>query len=180
MGQHLVVGSIEQRFVATRFTDAAAQVVRNHQGGHAAKETEGAGVGANPVGQALSQGGLGVGVVGSAQDGHEDLRLAQLTGSAVNDRDGWSGVIDKQLFAGAMRLPHHQFEMRLPLLVMKTELGIAVTVIRVRGPILFPEQQAGHPFFFQLGVDGRKVRQGAARISLTSAGVGSFGPQPLG
>jgi hypothetical protein len=41
---------------------------------------------------------------------------------------------------------------------MKTELGVAVALFRVRGPILFPEQESRHAFFFQLFVDAGKVR----------------------
>jgi len=57
-----------------------------------------------------------------------------------------------------MRLAHHQLEMRLPLLVMKAELGVAVTIVRMRGPIFFPEQETGDAFEFQLFVDRGKVR----------------------
>ncbi|MBA2524613.1 MAG: hypothetical protein H0V18_02350 [Pyrinomonadaceae bacterium] len=93
---------------------------------------------ANPVGQALGPGGLGVGVVGGAEYGNEDLRFAYFTGDRVNDRNRGASVINEEFFAGPMRLAHHRFEVRLPLLVMKAELGVTVTIIRVCGPIFFP------------------------------------------
>lgn len=61
-----------------------------------------------------------------------------------------------------MRLAHHQFEMRLPLLVMKAELGVAITIGGMRGAIFLPEQLARHSLMFQLFVDDDKVWWGAA------------------
>lgn len=42
---------------------------------------------------------------------YEDLCFTELASDGVNDRHGWAGVIDEELVSGAMRLPHHQFEM---------------------------------------------------------------------
>ena len=88
----------------------------------ACMQTEGAGVRADPVGQPLSQGCFRVGVVGSAQHRHEDLRFADLASDGIDDGYGRASVVDEELFSGAMRLPHHQFQTRLPLLIMKAEL----------------------------------------------------------
>jgi hypothetical protein len=176
VGQHLIVGSVQQWFVTTSFIHAAAKIVWDHQRGHSFKETEGASVRADPIGETLSPGRFCVGVVGGAQHGHEDLRLADLASDGVDDGYGRTSVIHEQLFPGAMRLPHHQLEMGAPLLVMKTELGVAVALFRVRGPILFPEQEPRHAFFFQLFVDVGKVR---SDVSSWGAG-GLFGAEPVG
>ena len=60
-----------------------------------------------------------------------------------------------------MGLAHRKFEMRLPPLVMKAELGVAINVLRMRGAILFPEQLACHSLMLQLFMDGTK--SGGAR-----------------
>ena len=62
-----------------------------------------------------------------------------------------------------MGLARRKFEMRLPPLVMKAELGVAINVLRMRGAILFPQQLACHSLMLQLFMDGDKVWRGAAR-----------------
>ncbi len=56
--------------------------------------------GADPIGQCLGPARLGIGEVGGAHDGDENLRRTDLTGEPVDDhRHRVAGVIDKQLVA---------------------------------------------------------------------------------
>ena len=79
-----------------------------------AVEREGADVRRRPVGQGLGPCRLGEGVARGAEHGHEDLRLPHLAGLAVDHRHRLPGVLDEQLLAGAVLLPHHQVELRGP------------------------------------------------------------------
>src|SRR5271163_3489093 len=68
-----------------------------------ADRLEGAGVGADPVGERLGPARLGVGEVGSAQCRDKDLRRSGLAGQPVDDhRHRVAGVIDEQLVAAGM------------------------------------------------------------------------------
>ena len=69
-------------------------------------------------------GGLGEGVVRRPEDGDEDLCFAQLPGGALDDGHALSGVVDEQLFAGAVRLAHHHVEALTPSAVALAELTV--------------------------------------------------------
>ena len=57
-------------------------------------------MGTDPVGQRLGPARLGIGEVGGAHDGDENLPRTDLAGEPVDDhRHGVAGVIDKQLVA---------------------------------------------------------------------------------
>ena len=107
MGRHLGVGPIYLRLVEAGFDDSDFGVVRHQQLGHAAECGKSAGMGADPVGQRLGPARLGIGEIGGAHDGDENLRRTDLTGEPVNDhRHRVAGVIDKQLVAADVGLPH--------------------------------------------------------------------------
>jgi hypothetical protein len=62
---------------------------------------------ANPIGKCLRPGRLDIGEVRRSHDGDEDLRRAHFTGQPVDDhRYGVAGVIDEELVAAGMGLPH--------------------------------------------------------------------------
>ena len=62
---------------------------------------------ADPVGQRLGPARLGIGEIGGAHDRDENLRRTDLAGKPVNDhRHRVAGVIDKQLVAADVSLPH--------------------------------------------------------------------------
>src|SRR5262249_25415747 len=61
-------------------------------------------MGADPVGQRLRPARLGIGEIGSAQDGDENLRQVDLAGEPVNDH--WHRV------AACMSLPHRHRQSR--------------------------------------------------------------------
>ena len=82
MGRHLGVGAIDLRLVEAGLDHGDLGVVRHQQLRHAADRLEGAGVGADPVGERLGPARLGIGEVGGAQDGDENLRLRRSCRSA--------------------------------------------------------------------------------------------------
>ena len=79
MGEHLLVGEVDFRLIATGVGYAGENVVRDHQGGHPLEVGEGPDVRTRPVGETLRPGGLGKGVIRGAEDGHEDLSVTDLT-----------------------------------------------------------------------------------------------------
>lgn len=107
-----------------------------------AEKGEAAYVRAQPVRQFLRPGGLGEGVAGRAEDGDEDLRLADLAGSPINDRHGLAGVIDKQLFASTVFLAHDHVDLGSPEAVVLAEPAV-LEALRMGEPILLPEQGQG-------------------------------------
>jgi len=87
VGQHLMVGSVQQRLVATGLAHRHLSIVWHHQ---------------------------------CTEHRHKERRV----------------------FSPVLGLAYDEFQMRLPVLVMKTELRAAVTIGGMRGAILFPEQWA--------------------------------------
>jgi hypothetical protein len=59
---------------------------------------------------------------------------------------------------------------------MKAELRIAVALFRMRGAILFPEQEPRHALFFQLFVDVGEVRSDVRSWGAS----GLFSAEPVG
>jgi hypothetical protein len=66
MRRHFRIGSVDLRLVQAGFDDGDLGVVGHQQPRHAADRGEGSGVGANPIGQPLRPGRLGVGEVSPA------------------------------------------------------------------------------------------------------------------
>lgn len=112
---------------------------------------------AQPVRQFLRPGGLGEGVAGGAEDGDEDLRLADLAGSLVDDRHGLTRVIDEQFFAGAMFLAHDHVDLGRPEPVVLAEPAV-LEALRMSESVLLPKQGQGYAGAAQLGVDMSPVR----------------------
>lgn len=74
----------------------------------------------------------GVGVIGGAKHGDEDLRFTHDPGCAIDDHDFLAGVIDKYLVAGRMVLPHgrRQPPLELPEQIAEATVAIASRVNR--------------------------------------------------
>src|SRR3989344_1979913 len=94
---------------------------------------------ASPARQLLRPGGLGKGVAGRAENGDEDLRLADLAGSPINDRYGLAGVIDEQLFAGTVLLAHDHVDLGGPEAVVLAEPAV-LEALRVGESVFLPKQ----------------------------------------
>ncbi len=139
------------------FAYAAAQIVRYQDLRCAAEKSEAAHVGAQPVWQLLRPSGLGKGIAGGAKHGDEDLRLADFTGSTVNDWHGLASVIDEQLLTSPMFLAHDHVDLGGPEAVVLAEPAV-LEALRLSESILLPEQRQGYAGTAQLGMDMSPVR----------------------
>ncbi len=126
---------------------------------------------ANPVRQGLGPGRLGVGEVGGAEHGDEDLGLADLAGVGINDGDLLAGIVDEHFVAGNMVLAHGRRE---PALKRAEELAEAAVAIAVGmdGPVLLPEDLQGDAGLLQFDDGFGPVGLGPPALSLLDAGAG--------
>ena len=140
--------------------------------GHAADRLEGSGMGADPVGERLRPARLGVGEVGGAQHGDKNLRRPGLAGQPVDDhRHRVAGIIDKQLVAAGMGLPHRDRDPRGPAAVQLAEPRVAIPV-GFSLDVLVPQDLQRDVLALQLPVNRRPVRLGTAPVTLLLAGRG--------
>ncbi len=129
MGRHLGVGAVDLRLIEAGLDHGDFGVVRHQQVRHAADRLEGAGMGADPVAKRLGPARLGIGEVRGAQHGDKDLRRPSLAAQPVDDhRHRVAGIIDKQLVAAGVALPHGDREPSGPGAVQLTEARIAVAL----------------------------------------------------
>ena len=106
--RHFGIGTIDARLVEAGLGDAGLQIVGNHHRRHTAVKAKGACVRADPVGQRLREGCLGVRKARCTECGDKQLAGKHLSGRGVHDVDRRAGVIDEQLLAGHMGLPHRR------------------------------------------------------------------------
>lgn len=150
LGQIAVTG-VDIRLVTVRLSHATAQIIGHQDLRCAAEKSKASDVRAQPVGQFLRPGGLGKGVAGRAENGDEDLRLADLAGLPVDDRRCLPGVINEQLFASTVFLTHDHVDLGGPEAVVLAEPAVLKT-LRVSESIFLPEQGQGYAGAAQLGV----------------------------
>ena len=155
--RHLGIGAVHRRLVEARPGDARAQVVGNDLRADAAKECERAHVRADPIDQPLREGGFRVGVIGCAEHGDEQLADAHLAGRPVHHLQRRAGVVDEHPLAGDMVLPHSRRQAPLPGAVEFAVAAIAIAV-RMRAPMLLPQQLQRHARPAELAMNSRPVR----------------------
>ena len=114
------------------------------------------GVGADPVGQLLGGGRLGVGEAAGAEHGDEQLDAPQFPRVPVDQRWPLPGEVDERLLAGPVDLPHRRPQPPRPLAVDLAELAVAVAV-RMDLGVLLPEELQGDAVALELAVDVRAV-----------------------
>ena len=95
---------------------------------HAADEGQGADVAGDPVRALLRPRRLGVGVVRRAEHGDEQLDLDDLAAVGVDQAGPLARVVDEELIAGQVLLPHRQVALAQPRPVVLAELAVAVPV----------------------------------------------------
>jgi transposase len=149
----------------------AVLVVRYQKPGHAADGLEGTRVCTDPVGKRLRPRRLRIGEVRCPQDGDKYLRLSDLAGQPVNHhRRGIAGVIDEQLVATQMGLPHRDGDLAFPGSVKLAEAAVAIP-FRVSLDVLVPQDRQGDVLALHLPVQDCPVRLGAAPMLLLLADV---------
>ena len=126
MGCHLLVGRVQGRFIAAGSGDPTFEVIGNDTGGDGVEIAKSPDMGADPVGQGLTPGGLGIGVITGAQHGHKHLSVPNLTGSSVHDGERLAAVVNKQLIAGPVLLAHGKIQLATPLPEQFAELAVLV------------------------------------------------------
>ena len=156
----LQIGGIEIRLVAMRLAHAAAQIVRDQQGRHPLEVGEGPYLRADPVGQTLRPGRLGIGVVRGPEHRHEDRRGAELPAGRIHDRHRLPGIVDEQLLPSTVGLAHHHVERAAPVFVALAEPAVA-EALGVLRPVLLPQQHQRHTGTAQLVMHHRPVRHHA-------------------
>ena len=142
VGRHLAVAAVDLGIVERGLVDAALQVVRDDELGHAAMEAEHAHMGFDPIRQGLGPGRFGIGQVGGAEYGDEDLGVADLAGERIDDRQLLAGVIDEDLVAGDVMLAHGRRQAALEGAKQIAEARVAVSVRMVREIFLVQDGDA--------------------------------------
>src|SRR5579859_588329 len=164
---HLEVGRIDVRLVPIRPADRAAELVGDDDLRHRAEVLEGADRRPDEVGELLRARRLREGVVARAEDRDEELDLGDLAGLPIDDSRLLAGVVDEDLLAGAMHLPHHDAERLPPSRVQVAEAAVLVRsqrrLTRGRVPVLDPECLQRHARSCQLATHPREVDRHACR-----------------
>ena len=156
MGRQIGVSAVDLGIVQAGLDDAGLQIIRHDLGRHAVKIGKGAGVGADPVGQALRPGRFRISVAGGSQSGDEDLGFVDLAALRVDHLGRGAGVIDEHLLAGHMALAHGYVELAFPSPIARAELAVAIT-IRVDGAVFFPQQRQGDAGPLEFAMQRRPV-----------------------
>ena len=171
MGGEVLVGSIDVRLVAAGTRDGALELVGDPQGGRAPEVLDHAGVSADPIGQLLGRGRLGVGEAAGPEHGDEQLDAPRLARATVDQGRPLTREVEEGLLAGPVDLPHRRPQPPRPLLVDRTELGAAIA-LRMDLGVLLPEELQRDAVALELAVDVRAVRPDPVvrRGRATSAG----------
>jgi hypothetical protein len=111
----------------------------------------------DPVGQRLRGRRLGVGVARRTEGCDEQLAGMHLAGRRVKNVDRRAGIIDEQLLASHVRLPHRRRQAAFPGAIQFAKPAAAVTV-GMGGAVLLPHQLQRHALAAQLAMNRRPVR----------------------
>ncbi len=168
MGRQIEIGPVEPRLVPVGAGDADLRVVGHQLRRHAAHEGERPDMRADPVWQRLGPARLGIGVIGGAHGGDEDLCRPDLAGPAVNQIDRLAGIVDEHALAGRMGLAHRWRQPAFPGAVQLAPAAVGVTA-RLALPVFLPQQHQGDAGPAQLVVDMGSIGLGLAPSALLAA-----------
>jgi hypothetical protein len=159
MHRHLLIGGIQVRIISAGSGDAGSGIIGNNERRHTAVILKSVDVRLNPRVHLLIASRLGIGIRTGPQDSDEQRCLPDQTAGAFVDGNRGAGPIDEQLLARLVLLPEHDIELAPPLLIMITEVAVAVT-IGVRLPVFHPEELQRHvPVLPELIVNRWKIRR---------------------
>jgi len=171
MRRHLGIGPVDRRLVEARLDDGRLGVVRDNQPGNPADRLQRPRMGADPIGQPLRPGRLGIGEVRGAEHGDEDPGLPDLAGQPVDHhRRPVAGVIDEQLLAAGMGLAHRDRQLAFKGPVEIAEAGIAVPVGMLLD-VFVPQDRERDVLALELAMDRRPVRLDLTATALLRPGV---------
>ena len=109
-------------------------------------------------------------MIGGAHDGNENLRRTDLTGEPVNDhRHRVAGIIDKQLVAADVSLPHRDREPRCPTAVQLAKARIAIP-FGAAFDVLVPQHRQGDVLALELTVNLSPIGLDMTPMALLGAG----------
>ena len=154
----LQVGAIDDGLVAARLGDAAPEVVGHEDGRGAAPAFHHSHVGGDPRREVLRRTRLGVHVAARPEHADEQLDGDDLAGRGIDDRRPLAGEVHEGFLARAVDLAHRGGQRAGPVVVVPTELAVAVAV-GVLLQVLEVEPLQGHPRPLELLVDPGHVGQ---------------------
>lgn len=126
------------------------------------KNSKGPQVTAQPVGQLLRPGGLGIGVGTGPEHGDEDLRLTHLARGAIDHAERLTGVIDEALLARHMMLTQDEVLRGEPAAVLIAE-DTVLPAIGLRRLVLLPQLKPCGAGTFELTLELGEIRGDLAR-----------------
>lgn len=132
-------------------------IVGHQQLRRPAEEGEGRVVAVDPVAHLLGPGRITERQARAAHHRDEQVGRPDLASLAVYHRHLVAGVVDKQLLAAAVILPHGQRQPALPAPEQVAKPAVAIPV-GVLGNVLFPQDLQRHVLAFQLARHRRPVR----------------------
>lgn len=93
------------------------------------------------------------------------MRLPCLAGQPINNnRDRVAGIVDEQLIAGRVILPHRHRQLHRPTAVKVTISTVAIAV-RITADVFVPQDLQRHMLALQLAMDLRPVRLRAPTVT---------------
>jgi len=135
----ILIGGIDVRLISAWVGYTGFEVVRNEDLGNTAEELEGVNMGSDPEREFLGRGGLCKGVAAGAEGGDKDLSLGDFSGVRIDDGNGLSAVVDKELLSGPMLLSERDIELVSPLPIEVAELAVLIPV-RIGLLVFVPEE----------------------------------------
>src|SRR5882724_4134848 len=83
---------------------------------------------ADPIGQALGEGRLGIGEVRGTENANENFSFADFTCRCIGDGDLFAGIVDEKLIACHMMLAHDWRQSPIELAEQIAEAAVAIAV----------------------------------------------------
>ena len=163
MGGHLGVAAVHLRLVEARLGDAGLKIVRHQHRSNAVEKHERPRVRSDPIAEPLRPRRFRPGVARRPERGDEQLRGQHLTSRAVDHVQRRAGIVDEQLLAGDMGLPHGRRQPPLPGAKQLAEPAVAVA-LGVGGAMLLPHELQRYARPLQLAMDRRPVGLCAPRL----------------
>lgn len=152
VSSHIGIALIEDDLLSGMGNDSSLEVVGDKLVGHTAVEGESLVVAFDEGFGALAYCCVYEGVARSAKNTHEDLSFTHFSTYRIDDRHRQTAEVHEELVTCIVDLSHRRIEASFVAVVVLFELGIAVSV-GMALLILFPQQQAGHPFLGEFGMD---------------------------